>query len=384
MKNILKVILRGGTFSLLLFFCKVEISLAQEIRNQNEVGSNFGEIYLAGLDKTTVEFLVSKNLSSVEWSSFFRVSIDGSERPILGKYEVQEEELVFKPRFLPDPNVSYVAVFSPKELQGIVRRPVSLKDLNKKIRFKPYNLGRTKIQAIYPLAEILPSNVLRIYLEFTQPMGLENPYHFLSIEDLNGKSVEEPFVEVETGLWNPDRTRLTLLLHPGRIKRGVGPNVTKGEIFEMSNTYYLKISKEWMDAQGIPLGSDVEKRIEINEPLRSKLSMEEWEVKIPTLGTSEPAKIHVDRLLDYFLVKRLISFHDEDANIIIGEVVFDASKMEIIFVPETIWQNKNYYIMVNNRLEDVSGNTPLNAFDYEKKEHNSEDEKGQKIHFRPK
>ena len=38
-----------------------------------------------------------------------------------------------------------------------------------------------------------------------------------------GKPVELPFLELDEELWDPEMTRLTIFIDPGRIKRGVRP-----------------------------------------------------------------------------------------------------------------------------------------------------------------
>jgi len=69
-----------------------------------------------------------------------------------------------------------------------------------------------------------------------------------SLRDSAGKTVELPFLEIDEELWNPQMTRLTLFIDPGRIKRGVQPLEEIGPVLENGKHYALIIDAAWQDS----------------------------------------------------------------------------------------------------------------------------------------
>ena len=107
---------------------------------------------------------------------------------------------------------------------------------------------------IYPSADRLPENLLRIYLQFTGPMRRGDVYEYVRLLGPDGKAVETPFVTFGEELWNADGTRLTLLLDPGRQKHDLLPRQQAGPVLEAGKEYTLVINGDWPDAYGRPLG----------------------------------------------------------------------------------------------------------------------------------
>ena len=86
----------------------------------------------------------------------------------------------------------------------------------------------TVVTRIYPTAEVLPENQLRLYVHFSSPMGLRGGMDHVALIDETGREVVDPFLPLDTEFWNGDRTRYTLFLDPGRVKRGILPNQEMG------------------------------------------------------------------------------------------------------------------------------------------------------------
>jgi len=78
-------------------------------------------------------------------------------------------------------------------------------------------------------------------------------FEHIHLRDEAGQPVELPFLEIDEELWNPDMTRLTLFIDPGRIKRGVKPLEEIGPALEESKRYTLEIDAAWHDSAGLPL-----------------------------------------------------------------------------------------------------------------------------------
>ena len=109
---------------------------------------------------------------------------------------------------------------------------------------------------IYPTAEELPENLLRIYLYFPRPMAATGGRQHVALHDRNGAPVNGAFLATNQELWSPDRSRLTLLLDPGRVKTGLAAHQLMGRALVPGENYTLVVSGSARDLQGCPLGGD--------------------------------------------------------------------------------------------------------------------------------
>ena len=148
--------------------------------------------------------------------------LDGSDQKsdpsVLGKITSEENSLLFTPRFPLQRGKSFNVVVLPggkESAKASVTLDVPAKET------KP-----TEVEEIYPSSDKVPENLLRFYVQFSAPMRQGDIYKHLQILKEDGTPVVLPFLEIEQELWSRDSTRLTLLLDPGRIKRGLKPRVT--------------------------------------------------------------------------------------------------------------------------------------------------------------
>ncbi|MDX1502728.1 MAG: hypothetical protein R3325_10235, partial [Thermoanaerobaculia bacterium] len=178
--------------------------------------------------------------------------------PLFGSTGLEGRRLLFRPRLPLLPGDSYRATFRPAALLRLAgaddqgTEPVE-------IRFRaPGEIpGAPEVIAVHPARESVPANLLRAYVHFSTPMRPDLAPRFVRLEDDTGAQVPLAFVEVPGGLWDPDHTRLTLLFHPGRIKRGVAPRRALGPPLVEGRRYRLRILPGWPSATGQPLAVEV-------------------------------------------------------------------------------------------------------------------------------
>src|SRR5262249_18400476 len=150
----------------------------------------------------------------------------------------------------------YVARLDPSRLP---QSPAAGR-VEKRFRVAPKPPGPpTKVAQVYPTADVLPENLLRLYLHFTAPMRRGGAYDCGRIPPGAGKEVVTPFLTLGEELWDPSGRRLTLLLDPGRVKQGLKPREELGPVLEAGKKYTLVIDGRWRDAEGQPLGQDFRK-----------------------------------------------------------------------------------------------------------------------------
>jgi hypothetical protein len=271
---------------------------------------------------------------------------------VLGVYERTGEWLRFTPRFTLAAGEHYRAVSGERSVE--YRVPAA----------KPAAAAR--VEAIFPSADELPANALKFYIHFSKPMR-EGPAIFdrIRLLDDRGEPVEDPWRRTE--LWNDDATRLTLWIHPGRIKEGVNLRDELGPVLEPNRNYRLVIEKSVTDASGEPLASGFEKAFRTTAAIRTAIDVREWTVTASHAGTRLPLKLAFPRPLDHALLGKCLSLRTPDGATIAGRAEIGAKEQTWSFTPERPWAEGELVLTADERLEDVAGNTPLRPFDLDLK-----------------
>ena len=74
-----------------------------------------------------------------------------------------------------------------------------------------------ELLAVYPRLDTVPENLLKMYFKFAQPMQeVGNALDFITVTNETDREETQPFLRLESELWNKERTLLTLWLDPGR------------------------------------------------------------------------------------------------------------------------------------------------------------------------
>lgn len=350
-------------YPFLAFWLIVSNAIGQElvIDDDRESGT-YGAISLMNLNIDSLNDLTS----DIELGSFFDVHVEGSNVNMLGTYQLTDSSVVFIPRFLPDPEVTYIAYVNFNQVESRAEKGIR----SFKFSFSQSTKSVTKVISFLPDLDTLPSNVLRGYITFSRPMGLGNPYDYIKILGPDGQTLDEPFVVIPEGLWDQTRTRLTVLFHPGRIKRGVRPNMSKGAVFNKGATYVLRLSKKWTDAEGRPLAHDFSKSFYTKEAQRQRIDVSKWDMSLPDVSGLDPLILHTGHNLDPVLFLRMIEIQSSEHAV---NGIWENHGTSYLFNPEKPWKGGTYLLKVAPKLEDICGNTLMSAFDVESDKRFSDD-----------
>jgi hypothetical protein len=277
------------------------------------------------------------------WESVLAVYAGNSETPMLGTYSVEGDALVFRPRFPVAAGIGYHGVFKGG---GFVLDP------------PPQPAPRTHVEHIYPSANVLPANTLRLYIYFSAPMSLGEAWQRIHLLDDNGSAVPDAFLELDQELWDPDHKRLTVLLDPGRIKRGLVPASEAGTPIVEGRHYTLAIDREWRDANSVPMMGGFQKAFMGGSSDRTPPAPERWRIETPKAGTSQPLVVDFPKPMDYALLQRMLEVPG-----IPGSIATDRDETEWRFTPDTPWKAGAYRLSADGTLEDICGNRLERAFD---------------------
>lgn len=268
-------------------------------------------------------------------------------QPISGRYSHEQGKLVFTPHFAFSAGEEYVVEFGRDTFHFEVPESET----------KP-----AFVSAFYPSADTLPENLLRMYVTFSAPMSPGGVYDHVLLYDAGGTLIEKPFLVVDQELWNSDRTRLTILFDPGRIKRGILSNVEMGLALKAGQSYRLVITEGLQDEAGNVTEGKFEKRFVAGHARRDKLKTDDWIVNLPK-RSNDPLAIDFRQPIDHVLAEKFMAVISESGEVIQGKTSFDDGDRHWEFHPSNPWKDGNYKIEISTLLEDVAGNNLNNAFD---------------------
>lgn len=273
--------------------------------------------------------------------------------PIFGSYERRESALVFVPRFPLTHGQRYRATL--EWTAGL--RATADHQTPARPATQP-----TTVERIYPSGNEVPANLLKFYIHFSKPMRESKKiFDHLHILDTDGKPVHDPWRRTE--LWSADGKRLTLWIHPGRIKQGVNLREEFGPVLEPKRSYTLVIGPELLDAAGQPLGRAFTRAFRTLPEERTRLALEQWRIESPASGTTRPLMLRFPRPVDRALLDRFLTIVDGRDQAVAGRIEVGENERSWAFHPAKPWLAGAYRVKVDGQLEDLAGNTPLRVFD---------------------
>ena len=290
------------------------------------------------------------------WLRVVRLDAQGrpAEQPLLGSYRRAQDRLEFVPRFPLEPTGRYRVQFV--DSAGVMRQQDHVAPA---LEPRP---TATRVTAVYPTSDVVPANLLKFYIHFSRPMreGREI-FERIRLVDDTGRDVPAPWRPTE--LWNSDATRLTLWIHPGRIKQGVALREVEGPVLEPGRRYTLVIPTVLRDAAGDALAAEHRKTlVTVNEDHTLPL-VARWTLSPPRRGSRDPLVVVFPEPLDAALARRTIQVVDPAGRVVPGEVTLDQAERRWTFLPTALWQAGRYALEAESILEDLAGNTVVRPFE---------------------
>ncbi len=297
------------------------------------------------------------------WKAYFRIYVGGrvpDDLPaVVGTYAYVDGRVAFTPRFPFTAGLTYTAWV---DVDGLAQRldaaaPTSV--ITTQFRVPEPNHAPASVVHISP-GSVAPANLLKFHLTFDRPMHEGDVYRHVALIDANGYAVEQAFVETVPELWNDDRTRLTLIMHPGRVKRGLDMHDRMGPGLRAGQSYCLVVSPDMRDANGHEFGEEIRHCIDVSNDDRHSPDPAKWKLTTPAANTREPITINFDEEMDYITAQRMISVNVE-GKLVRGQVWSDG--WQWTFRPDQPWAEGAYRVAVDPRIEDLAGNRLDRLFD---------------------
>jgi hypothetical protein len=288
-------------------------------------------------------------------------SSTGEELPdVAGRYQVLEGGLRFTPYFPFEPGGRYRATFDPRPLggPGPSDRLVLEFSLPKEQTILP-----TEVTHIFPSSKLLPENLLRFYVCFSNAMQRGRAQAGISLLGPDGEPVPDALYRAPVELWDRSMRCLTVLLDPGRLKRGVGPNRELGPPLKSGQMYTLAVRPGMTDISGSQLPETVYKRFRVTDASRERIAIEQWKIIPPDTSSRQPLTLIFPGPLDWALLSHTITVTLPNGQTVDGQIAIDRCEKRWSFTPASPWAAGSYAVRVGSDLEDVCGNTVIAAFD---------------------
>jgi Xylose isomerase-like TIM barrel len=224
------------------------------------------------------------------------------------------------------------------------------------------NPYQDNIKGFWPkMDDVIPANALRMYVYFHAPMERGDVLNHLTLKTADGKVIPKPFLATAEELWSKDGLRLTLMIDPGRQKRGMVPNEEEGPVLEPDTVYMLTISKDWKTAQGQPSRGDITFKITAGAAQIKALDEQDLGFREPMMyGRAGPdATIHLGfwNVMDPELLKRLVWVEDDDGRDVTKWAGRDVTNLGVSFGTNIkAWPTGKYTVVIDPMLEDICGN----------------------------
>lgn len=325
------------------------------------------QVRIRSLDAATMECLQRYASNGGRLEAVLRVivlqaaTVESDDLPdVQGDCRLLEDGMDFTPYFPFERGIAYRAIFDPLPLgercsNGSESFEFSIPELT--------SVLRTEVTHVFPSSDRLPENLLRFHVCFSSPMQRGRVEAEIALFGPDGQPAADVLYRAPVELWDRSMRQLTVLLDPGRLKRGVGPNRALGPPLEAGLDYTLVVGAGMTDLAGRPLPGPFHKRFRVTAAVRQAIGVEQWRVRLPAADSREPLVLRFERPLDRALLVHGIEVRSTDRRRVAGQVSIDETEHRWSFVPSAAWAEGSYEIQVSPSLEDVCGNSVGAAFE---------------------
>jgi hypothetical protein len=230
-------------------------------------------------------------------------------------------------------------------------------------RARPGRPATTRVTVIHPTAAEVPCNLLRLYVWFSAPMSEGHAAARVRLADDTGSTITGALLPGEHELWDTSRRRLTILLDPARIKRGLPSHRDAGYPLRPGQTFHLIVDARFQDARGLPLREGAQRRYHVGGEERRHVNPASWVLTIPPAGTIQPLQIFFGRPLDHGLLARCLHVTGPGTQSVSGTARIGPHEQSWQLVPHRAWPPQPHQIHVDPILEDLAGNSVSRVFD---------------------
>jgi hypothetical protein len=206
------------------------------------------------------------------------------------------------------------------------------------------------IVAVRPETETVPSNFLRLYIDFSRPMAGEDVFEHVQLLDAAGTPIDDAFREIE--LWSRGNRRLMLYVHPGRVKTGLALGDQFGPVIEQGKSYALRILPGMKARNGRAVAVGAVRRLRVGGPDHEGPDLSRWILH----AAPQRVEIDCDDWLDHAGLEEFLTVEGVPGR-------WSVEGRRATFFPSKRLSPGEYRLLVDARLEDLCGNSFIRPFE---------------------
>jgi hypothetical protein len=206
---------------------------------------------------------------------------------------------------------------------------------------------------VSPAGDTVPANLLRIELSFDRVFEAPLDMRHVHLYDEHGDEISDAFLDQP--LPAADGRGVTILMHPGRIKSGLGPATLLGPALSADTNVKLVIS--------VPtLRQPLVKQWRVVAAEHDRLTPARWKLDLPQAGGTTPLSIRLPSAMNAGAAQ-LIAIGTSDGGRLPGKATFVPNSDVWKFTPAKAWRPGSYILRVHPDIEDAAGNRLCAAFE---------------------
>ncbi len=276
--------------------------------------------------------------------------VAGEFPPMAGRLVSDGGDLCFVPRFAFVDGTTYTVAVGEVTTAALLRP-------------RPDRPATTEVLGIWPTAAQVPRNLLRLYVLFSAPMSEGYAAGHIRVVDDAGQPMPGALLPAADELWDADRRRITVLLDPARIKRGLAVHRQAGYPLRPGERFRLIVDDGFRDSAGAPLRAPAERRYQAGGDERRRVEPGRWALSAPASGTTDPLRVTFDRPLDHGLLSRCLRVTGPGGQAVEGSAGTGPQERSWRLAPRQPWRPGTHRLVVDPVLEDLAGNSVCRVFD---------------------
>lgn len=320
------------------------------------LSDNAAYVEVTGLPSATLQAV--EKLPPDQWPSVLRVAVSADAPAMLGTYTVEGNGIRFTPAFPFDAGRQYHVSFDPARVPGGPGAPL----VATVGRPAEHTTPSTVVTHVYPSGDVVPENLLRMYVEFSAPMGRKSGVEYMQVLNQDGTVIEGAILPLDYEFWSPDHKRFTVFFDPGRVKDGILPNREMGRPLTIGGAMTLVVGREWADEHGLPLKEEFRRTYKVTVADTKPLDTASWKIQAPSAGSRDGVVVTFPEPLDHGLLMRAMGV-ERGGKTVEGETGVAEGETRWTFTPREPWQAGAYQILALDILEDLAGNQIGRAFE---------------------
>ncbi len=225
---------------------------------------------------------------------------------------------------------------------------------------KPDPDSKAAVKCVYPRGNAIPANNLHFFVQFNKRIApRDDLFKFFAIEDDAGVEVKAPFLM--TPMWSPDCGRLTLRIHPSRIKHDLRDVL--GMVLVPGHKFTLVVKPGLRSVDGGTIETEFRKTYDVGQEDRKPILPQEWLCDLPRVGSKDALVVHFGEPLNVAMARTCLTVFGPDSEIVDGDVTLGDNDDAWSFTPSRPWQDGTHRLQTAELLEDLAGNRPGVLFD---------------------